>query len=141
MSIIGTRPPLLSETSLYELHHRASGEPPEDVNIYIVWLLYLANTVVSYLFYAYKVSVINAHQRSDITEKIGAVCRILFSVLQIIVVAVFRNIYLYVFLTVINSIAFLCVIIPNLIFALLNIRNSDFAKSMMFVRNILKRKH
>ena len=35
----------------------------------------------------------------------------------------------------------LCVIIPNLIFALLNIRNSDFAKSMMFVRNILKRKH
>ena len=23
MSIIGTRPPLLSETSLYELHHRA----------------------------------------------------------------------------------------------------------------------
>lgn len=83
-----------------------SGEPPEDVNIYIVWLLYLANTVVSYLFYAYKVSVINAHQRSDITEKIGAVCRILFSVLQIIVVAVFRNIYLYVFLTVINSIAY-----------------------------------
>lgn len=83
-----------------------SGEPPEDVNIYIVWLLYLANTVVSYLFFAYKVSVINAHQRSDITEKIGAVCRILFSILQIIVVAVFRNIYLYVFLTVINSIAY-----------------------------------
>lgn len=23
MSIIGTRPPLISETSLYELHHRA----------------------------------------------------------------------------------------------------------------------
>lgn len=33
-------------------------------------------------------------------------CRILFSILQIIVVAVFRNIYLYVFLTVINSIAY-----------------------------------
>lgn len=50
--------------------------------------------------------MINAHQRSDITEKIGAACRILFSILQIIVVAVFRNIYLYVFLTVINSIAY-----------------------------------
>ena len=37
-----------------------NGEPPEGVNIYIVWLLYLANTVVSYLFFAYKVSVINA---------------------------------------------------------------------------------
>ena len=31
--------------------------------------------------------MVNAHQRSDITEKIGAVCRILFSILQIIVVA------------------------------------------------------
>lgn len=28
MSIIGTRPPLLSETSLYELHHRASDYVP-----------------------------------------------------------------------------------------------------------------
>lgn len=25
MSIIGTRPPLISETNFYELHHRASG--------------------------------------------------------------------------------------------------------------------
>ena len=26
MSIIGTRPPLISETNFYELHHRASSD-------------------------------------------------------------------------------------------------------------------
>ena len=26
----------------------------ENINIYTLWILYLANTVVSYLFYAYK---------------------------------------------------------------------------------------
>lgn len=83
-----------------------NGTPPTGVNIYILWLLYLFNTVVSYLFFAYKVSLINANQRNDIPEKIGAICRIIISILQIIVVAVFKSIYLYVFLTIINSIIY-----------------------------------
>lgn len=83
-----------------------NGNPPADVNIYALWFLYLVNTVISYLFFAYKVSLINAHQRNDITEKIGAACRIIFSVLQIIVVLVYQNIYMYVILTVINSVVY-----------------------------------
>lgn len=83
-----------------------NGTPPSDVNIHVLWLLYLFNTVVSYLFFAYKVSLINAHQRNDITEKIGALCKIIFSILQIVIVGVFKNIYLYVFLTIINSITY-----------------------------------
>lgn len=82
------------------------GEAPADINLYLLWILYLCNTVISYLFFAYKVSLINAHQRSDITEKIGAVCRIVISVLQIVVVAVFKSLYLYVLLTIINSIVY-----------------------------------
>ena len=83
-----------------------SGNPPEDINIYLLWLLYLSHTVISYLFFAYKVSLINAHQRNDITEKIGALCRIAISLLQIVVVVIFKNIYLYVFLNVVNSIIY-----------------------------------
>lgn len=83
-----------------------SGTPPVGVNIYLLWLLYLANTVVSYLFYAYKVSLINAHQRNDLTEKIGGLCRIGISVLQIAVVTMFKSLYLYVLLTVINSVIY-----------------------------------
>ncbi len=82
------------------------GDPPKGVNIYILWIMYLANTAVSYLFFAYKVSLINAHQRNDITELIGAVCRIIFSILQMIVVVVYKNLYFYVLLTVVNSIAY-----------------------------------
>lgn len=83
-----------------------NGAPPADINVYILWILYLLNTVISYLFFAYKVSLINAHQRNDITEKIGALCRILISVVQIVAVVTFRSIYLYVFLTIINSIIY-----------------------------------
>ena len=83
-----------------------SGDPPVGINIYILWLLYLAHTVISYLFFAYKVSLINAHQRNDITEKIGALCRVIISILQITVVIIFKSIYFYVFLNVINSIIY-----------------------------------
>lgn len=81
-----------------------SGNPPEDVNIYLLWLLYLLNSVSSYLFFAYKVSLICAHQRNDITEKIGTVTRILTSVLQIYAVAVLKNMYLYVALNIVCSV-------------------------------------
>ena len=83
-----------------------NGTPPENINIYILWILYLTNTVVSYLFYAYKVSLINAHQRNDITEKIGAASRIIFSILQIVSVILLKDIYIYVLLTVTNSIVY-----------------------------------
>ncbi len=87
-----------------------NGVPPTGVDIYLLWLIYLANTVVSYLFFAYKVSLLNAYQRNDLTEKIGAATRIATSIIQIFVVLVLKSMYLYVVLTVICSIAynFLC---------------------------------
>lgn len=88
------------------IRYLINGTPPENINIYTLWILYLANTVVSYLFYAYKVSLINAHQRNDITEKIGAASRIIFSILQILAVILLKDIYAYVLLTVINSIVY-----------------------------------
>lgn len=83
-----------------------SGEAPSNINLYLLWILYLFNTAISYLFYAYKVSLINANQRSDVTEKIGAACRIIISILQIVVVAVLRSLYLYVLFTIINTVIY-----------------------------------
>ena len=82
------------------------GVPPADINIYLLWLLYLTNTVVSYLFFAYKISLINAHQRNDITENIGTLCKVFFGIIQIVVVAVFKSIYLYVLLTITLSVVY-----------------------------------
>lgn len=78
-----------------------NGNPPQGIDIYLLWILYLFNTVISYLLFAYKVSLINAHQRNDITEKIGTISRVITSLFQIYVVAVLKNVYLYVFLTLI----------------------------------------
>ena len=36
MSIIGTRPPLISETNLYELHHKMDNLELRDVNVGIL---------------------------------------------------------------------------------------------------------
>lgn len=83
-----------------------NGEVSIGINIYGLWLLYLINTVISYLFFAYKVSLINAHQRNDLTEKIGSLCRIVTSIAQIFVVAFLKNIYLYVLLTIICTFSY-----------------------------------
>ena len=83
-----------------------NGNPPQGIDIYLLWILYLFNTVISYLLFAYKVSLINAHQRNDITEKIGTISRVITSLFQIYVVAVLKNVYLYVFLTLICTAAY-----------------------------------
>ena len=78
-----------------------NGKPPAEINIYLYWILYLVNTVISYLFYAYDVSLLNAIQRNDIVEKIGTISRICTSLIQIYVVAVLNSFILYVLLNVI----------------------------------------
>ena len=40
MSIIGTRPPLISETNLYELHHRARLDSDDTIEPYMYEKLY-----------------------------------------------------------------------------------------------------
>ena len=53
------------------LKHFINGKPPSGVNIYILFILYLLNTVISYMFYSYKVALLCAHQRSDLTDKVS----------------------------------------------------------------------
>jgi len=48
-----------------------SGAPPEGANIYIIFIVFLLNTSISYLLYGYKVSLLNANQRTDVINNIG----------------------------------------------------------------------
>lgn len=73
-----------------------SGEIPDTLNLYILYLLYLGNTVLSYWLYAYKNSLLYAHQRLDISSKISLLTSTLQYVFQILVLIVFHNYYLYV---------------------------------------------
>ena len=55
------------------LNKLVKGEAPADVNLYILYLIYLFNTVISYVMFAYKQSLLTAFQRSDIISKRSAV--------------------------------------------------------------------
>ena len=50
-----------------------SGDVPSGLNIYILYLMNLAATVLSYWLFAYKNSLLQAHQRVDVVSKITLV--------------------------------------------------------------------
>lgn len=77
------------------------GEYPEEINIYILFLIYLANTGISYLFFAYKESVLAAYQRNDIINKLKLFFFTLQFVCQCFVLLLLKNYYLYMILMVV----------------------------------------
>lgn len=72
-----------------------SGIPP-DINIYVLYLLNLATTVLSYWLFAYKNCLLSAHQRTDVTSKITIFTNTIQYGLQLIAVCIFRNYYLFI---------------------------------------------
>lgn len=86
-----------------------SGDVPLDINIYILFGLYIINTVVSYFLFAYKQSLIHACQRDDVTSKITIVTSILLNISQIILLFLTRNYYWFIILQIVS------VLISNLI--------------------------
>lgn len=71
------------------------GEPPQGVNVYILFYIYLINTVISYFFAGYKQSLVTAHQRSDIVSKISLLVNVFIQFGQIFVLIWTRNFYAY----------------------------------------------
>lgn len=78
------------------LNKLVKGEAPADVNLYILYLIYLFNTVISYVMFAYKQSLLTAFQRSDIISKRSAVIQLLMYIFQIGALYIFRNYYWYI---------------------------------------------
>lgn len=87
------------------LNNLISGDVPDDINIYILYLIYLFNTVCTYWLFAYKQSLLQAFQRNDLVSKVHSILYIVQSALQMIVVLVFKNYYLYVIVMPIITIA------------------------------------
>lgn len=68
---------------------------PNNINIYLLFIIYLINTVLSYLVFAYKKSLIEAYQRYDITTNINTFISIVKYIIQIIILLLLKNYYLY----------------------------------------------
>lgn len=74
------------------------GDVPDDVNLYIIYAIYLSNTVITYWLFAYKNCLLNAHQRTDIINKVSLVLTALLYSIQIVVLFVFKNYYTFIIL-------------------------------------------
>lgn len=80
------------------------GEPPADLNIVILYFLYLINLVTSYFFAGYRQCLLTSHQRSDIVSKITLTAYVINNVLQIIVLVATRNYYVYAAAPIVGTI-------------------------------------
>ena len=81
-----------------------SGDIPEGVNLYILYLLNLSATVLSYWLFAYKNSVLIAHQRMDITSKVTIVTNSIQYILQFLVLLLLKNYYVYVLVVLVTQV-------------------------------------
>ncbi len=70
-------------------------ECPPDANLYVMFGLYLSATVLDYVLFGYVNAIFSAYQREDTRLKIMTVRYIVQYVLQIVILAVLKNYYIY----------------------------------------------
>ena len=80
------------------------GKIPEDMNVYILYLLNLGVTVLSYWLYAYKNSILQAYQRRDIISKVNLFTSTIKYLLQFCALLVFNSYYLYMVSMIITQV-------------------------------------
>lgn len=71
---------------------------PADINIYVVYVVYLMNSCISYLFMGYRNAILNAHQRVDVIQNISALAKGIMYIMQMVILILCRNYYVYVVL-------------------------------------------
>lgn len=69
---------------------------PPELNIYVLYLMYLGATVLSYWLFAYKNCLFNAHQRNDVISKIQLVVNICQYLIQFGIIIFIKDFYVYV---------------------------------------------
>ena len=83
------------------------GAVPNGINIYILYGFYLANTVISYMLFAYKTSILYAFQRTDVISRTLTLVQGVMYAAQILILLLFRNYYYYLLMlpvfTVVNN--------------------------------------
>lgn len=85
-----------------------NGTFPSDINLYILYFIYLSNTVSSYWLFSYKNSLLTAYHRADLSSKISTCTHLGMYVIQCIVLILLSNYYIYAIIlpvtTVLNNI-------------------------------------
>lgn len=98
--IIGTVILILGSVLIPFVPKLIVGSVPDNINIYILYILNLMATVMSYWMFAYKNSLLAAHQRTDVTSKISFIMSTTQYIMQAILLIIFKNYYLYLLIII-----------------------------------------
>lgn len=77
------------------LHYVIADGYPTEINIYIIYTIYLVNNALSYLLFGYKSAILTAMQREDVISIVSTCCSFLIKGTQILVLVLTRNFYYY----------------------------------------------
>lgn len=105
-SYIGLAVLMIGLALLPFLPHLVNGSLPDNINLYTLYLIYLAEAVISYSFFAYRSSILTANQRNDVLSKTQIILSIAKYLIQMIVLLIWKNYYLYVIMLPIYNLAF-----------------------------------
>ena len=72
------------------------GAYPTEVNIYILYYVYLFNTVISYFLFSYKKSILDATQNTSIENTIQMIITSIMYIAQLVALNITKNYFIYV---------------------------------------------
>jgi len=78
------------------LRNLIDGSVPDDINLYILYILFLLNTVSTYFLFAYKSALLSACQRNDIVSNVYTATSLIQFLAQILVLIITKNYYIFV---------------------------------------------
>lgn len=81
-----------------------NGTYPDDINLYLLFGLYLVNSVLSYYLFAYKECLLIADQKRDIADYIRTFVNIGTNILQFVVLLITHNFYCYLLVAICGTV-------------------------------------
>ena len=75
-----------------------------DINYYLVYILFLFDTVISYLFFAYRAAIITTDQKEYTIVKYKILNTVVASLAQIGTLVIFKNYYIYLIIPIATKI-------------------------------------
>ena len=81
-----------------------AGTVPADMNIYILYLINLLATVLTYWLFAYKNSILQAYQRTDVVSKVTIITDTVKYIFQVGALYFLHNYYAFVIVLLISQI-------------------------------------
>ncbi len=85
------------------LPYLTKSDTPADVNLYLLYSIYLLNSVISYFIAGYRQSLLTAYQRNDIIDKISTLVMIGVRIIEILVLLYTKNFYYFAFVQVVGT--------------------------------------